>query len=77
MDGDQVIGHLRKTWYHLVLIDFDSIGVPEDYLARVIRKVDLDILIIGLERVGSIRTTKGYPAKHSSTGVAVASCAGG
>jgi CheY-like chemotaxis protein len=48
-DGDQVIGYLEKTWYHLVLMDLDSIDVSDDYLAGKIRKLEPDIPIIALE----------------------------
>ena len=47
-NGDQIIRRLKKTWYHMILIDLDSIDVPEDYLARTIRKIEPDIPIIGL-----------------------------
>lgn len=48
-NGDQIIDRLIKhPWYHLVLIDLDSIDVSEDYLVRNIRKIEPDIPIIGL-----------------------------
>jgi DNA-binding NtrC family response regulator len=47
-NGDQVIGRLKHTWYHLILIDLDSIDVPEYHLAKKIRITEPDIPIIGL-----------------------------
>jgi len=47
-NGDQIIERLKKTWYHMILIDLDSIDVPEGYLAGKIRKIEPDIPIIGL-----------------------------
>jgi len=46
--GEQVMERLRSTWYHLVLMDLDSIDVPESHLAEAIRKVEPDVPIIGL-----------------------------
>jgi DNA-binding NtrC family response regulator len=51
-NGGQAIGHLEKTLYALVLIDLDSIDVPEEYLARKIKEVEPYIPIIGLGRHG-------------------------
>ncbi|MBN2062137.1 MAG: hypothetical protein JW882_17155 [Deltaproteobacteria bacterium] len=49
---DQVISELEKTWYHIILIDLDSIDVSETYLAKKIREMEPDIPIIGLGRHG-------------------------
>ena len=49
LNGDQIIDRLIKhTWYHLILIDLDSIDVFENYLIRHIRKIEPDVPIIGL-----------------------------
>jgi len=48
LNGDQVVERLKDTWYHLVLIDLDSIDVAPDYLATNIRQIEPDIPIIGL-----------------------------
>jgi DNA-binding NtrC family response regulator len=49
LNGDQIIERLIKhTWYHLILIDLDSIDVFENYLIRHIRKIEPDVPIIGL-----------------------------
>ena len=48
LNGDQIIDRLIKHWYHLILIDLDSIDVFENYLIRHIRKIEPDIPIIGL-----------------------------
>jgi len=47
-NGDQIVERMEKTWFHLILIDLDSIDVPEDHLARKIRIMEPDIPIIGL-----------------------------
>lgn len=48
LNGDQIIDRLIKRWYHLILIDLDSIDVFETYLIKYIRKIEPDIPIIGL-----------------------------
>ena len=47
-NGDQAVERIEKTWSHIILIDLDSIDIPEDYLARNIRKMEPDIPIIGM-----------------------------
>jgi DNA-binding NtrC family response regulator len=37
-NGDQIIERLEGAWHHIILIDLDSIDIPEDHLARNIRK---------------------------------------
>ena len=39
---------MEGAWHHIILIDLDSIDVPEDHLARNIRKMEPDVPIIGL-----------------------------
>ena len=48
LNGDQVVGRLKDTWQHLVLIDLNSIDVATDYLVTNIRQIEPDIPIIGL-----------------------------
>ena len=52
LNGDQIIDRLIKHWYHLILIDLDSIDVFENYLIRYIRKIEPDIPIIGMGESG-------------------------
>ena len=52
-NGNEIIDKLKKTWYHLILIDLDSINVPEDHLATNIRKMEPDMPIIGLGNYSS------------------------
>ena len=47
-NGDQIIERLKETLFHLILIDLDSIDIPEDHLARKARIMEPDIPIIGL-----------------------------
>lgn len=48
LNGDQVVERLKDTWYHLALIDLDSIDVAADCLVTNIRQIEPDIPIIGL-----------------------------
>ena len=37
-NGDQIIERLKHTWYHLILIDLDSIDIPKIIWSEISEK---------------------------------------